>query len=385
MKIPLSLYVHFPWCVKKCPYCDFNSHELAGDLPEAEYVSALLADLDQDMQDFQLAKDVSLGSIFIGGGTPSLFSPGAIHDLLDGIAKRCQIHANTEITMEANPGTIDATNFSGYHRAGVNRISLGVQSFGNDQLIQLGRIHNADQASRAFEVARNAGFQNINIDLMHGLPRQDVSLALTDLEKALALEPEHLSWYQLTIEPNTAYYRRPPQLPDDDVLWQIYEQGSEALNAAGFQRYEVSAFSRPGKASVHNQNYWQFGDYLGIGAGAHGKLTQQAASQFKVSRTNKTRLPKDYLNGQKRNTQEVAVTELPLEFLMNTLRLVAGFELPMFTERTGLPADTLQNFIAVATSKKLLETNGETIKPTALGLQYLNNLLLLAADHTSGL
>jgi oxygen-independent coproporphyrinogen-3 oxidase len=385
MSIPLSLYVHFPWCVKKCPYCDFNSHEQVGELPESDYVSALLADLDQDMQDFQLGNGTPLGSIFFGGGTPSLFSPGVIHELLDGIAKRCHINADTEITMEANPGTIDAKHFSGYHRAGVNRISLGVQSFGDEQLIQLGRIHSADQASRAFEVARNAGFNNINIDLMHGLPQQDLTLALTDLDKALLLEPEHLSWYQLTIEPNTAYYRRPPQLPEDDVLWQIYVQGSEKLKDAGFQRYEVSAFSRPGTASIHNQNYWQFGDYLGIGAGAHGKLTRQINSQLIISRTNKTRLPKDYLHTQKRNTQEVPPMELPLEFLMNGLRLVAGFEVTAFTERTGLSTDTLHSFIKAATSKALLEVTTDTIKPSSLGLQYLNDLLLLAADHTSGL
>lgn len=381
MDLPLSLYVHFPWCVKKCPYCDFNSHEVSGELPEADYVTALLNDLDRDIERFKVVQRTKLTSIFFGGGTPSLISPEQIHRFLLAVAERFDLTDDTEITMEANPGTTDEANFIGYREAGVNRISLGVQSFGERQLTHLGRIHTADQASLAFISAQEAGFTNINLDLMHGLPEQTVAGALFDLDRAIALGPEHISWYQLTIEPNTVFFSKPPQLPEDETLWKIFAEGTARLTDSGYSRYEVSAFSKPGKQARHNLNYWQFGNYLGIGAGAHGKFSTYDKS-LNLVRTSKTRLPNDYLKSQKSKEEIVPVQELTLEFLMNALRLVNGFTLNTYESRTGLPNTSLERFIGVASHKGLIERTKDRIKPTELGLQYLNDLLLIAADQS---
>jgi putative oxygen-independent coproporphyrinogen III oxidase len=379
MTVPRSLYVHIPWCVRKCPYCDFNSHELAGQIPDTQYVDLLLQDLTQDLGELS---PQSIRSIFIGGGTPSLFTPTAMTRLMTGIASQVEFSPNIEITMEANPGTVtgEAGKFEGFRSAGINRLSLGVQSFQAAQLQALGRIHDGDEASRAFALARRAGFDNINLDLMHGLPGQDLSLAMRDLAQAIALGPEHISWYQLTIEPNTVFYKNPPVLGDEDDLWEIYETGIKLLATHGYDRYEISAFAKTGHQSRHNLNYWQFGDYVGIGAGAHGKITTADG----IVRTAKTRLPRDYMHSRRTDRTPVVATELPLEFLMNALRLIDGFPRPLFSERTGLPDSALDGFLQRARKAQLLEPANslgtELIKPTDLGLQFLNNLLMLVDD-----
>lgn len=373
-KIPLSLYLHFPWCVQKCPYCDFNSHEVGESFPEADYIQAILTDLQRDLGAFPEGNlNRNITSIFMGGGTPSLFSAGAMETLLASLKQELTISSNTEITLEANPGTTDFEKFIGYYAAGINRLSIGVQSFSGKQLSNLGRIHTSNEVTEAFYAAREAGFRNINLDLMHGLPDQNTQAALADLEAAIALGPEHISWYQLTIEPNTVFYKRPPALPDDDTLWEIYESGLELLSGAGYERYEVSAFAQPGKQAKHNLNYWQFGDYIGLGAGAHGKITDANG----IIRTAKTRLPTDYLNAQRSTAVQIDPLELSLEFLMNTLRLTAGFSVSMFTERTGLPYSALSDFLQAGEQQALLSIEGETIRPTDRGLQYLNELLML--------
>ncbi|XOV86128.1 MAG: radical SAM family heme chaperone HemW [Pseudomonadota bacterium] len=372
ISVPLALYIHIPWCVRKCPYCDFNSHEVRSAVDEAAYVRALVDDLTTEL-DRGIDRDIC--TIFIGGGTPSLFSPDSIGTLLQEIRKYCHIEADAEITLEANPGTMSEgqNRFRGYRDAGINRVSLGVQSFSDSHLQALGRIHCGEEARLAFEAARAAGISNINIDLMHGLPGQTPDEALADLNTATSLEPEHISWYQLTIEPNTVFYKRPPVLPADDVLWEIYEQGSRQLAGAGFERYEVSAFARAGCRSRHNLNYWTFGDYIGIGAGAHGKLSLPGG----IIRTTKTRRPEDYLASPGTRTQPVATDELPLEFLMNALRLAGGFDLAAFTLATGLPSGTLDSFLASGVKRGLLDADGSHVRPTALGMQYLNDLLML--------
>jgi len=374
--IPLSLYVHIPWCVRKCPYCDFNSHaqsnEKNGVLPEREYLAALIADLDLDCT---TAQQRELHSIFFGGGTPSLMSPHIIGELLNAVSARFTLSPNIEITLEANPGTTEQKRFADFHAAGINRLSLGVQSFNPQHLQTLGRIHDREQAIQAVHQARAAGFDNINLDLMHGLPAQNGDDAMADLQQALALEPEHLSWYQLTIEPNTEFYKRPPQLPEDDTLAAIQERGFELLLGAGFEHYEVSAFCRPGRASKHNGNYWEFGDYIGIGAGAHGKLTQRDGT---IARTHKTRLPKDYLASAgrgERNTEIIAATALPFEFMMNALRLHRGFARDLFSKRTGLPWSKVAPTINALIARGLLMDDDELIVPTPLGQRFLNDVL----------
>ncbi|HMY82651.1 MAG TPA: radical SAM family heme chaperone HemW, partial [Agitococcus sp.] len=284
---PLSLYIHVPWCVRKCPYCDFNSHTSPQSLPEKAYVAALIADLQADLAWVQGRK---IGSVFIGGGTPSLFSGQTYQDLFTQLRQHLDFSSDCEVTLEANPATVEHDNFEGYLVAGINRLSLGVQSFNPTHLQTLGRIHSQQDAFNAIQLAKTAGFSNFNLDLMHGLPQQDLSQALEDIDYALSFKPTHLSWYQLTIEPNTAFYRQPPALPDDDILWAIQEAGQQKLAQAGFQQYEVSAYSQQ-RPSKHNLNYWQFGDYLAIGAGAHGKVTTPEG----IFRYRKTRLPKDYL------------------------------------------------------------------------------------------
>ena len=371
--IPLSLYIHFPWCVRKCPYCDFNSHQ-AGDDFNAATETAYLRALENDLAgDLPLVQGRPVHSIFMGGGTPSLFSADAFESLLTMLKQHLRFQDDIEITMEANPGTADYAKFSGYYQAGINRLSMGVQSFSNKQLNLLGRIHNNDDVYQAFAAARAAGFNNINLDLMHGLSGQITEQALSDLACAIQLGPEHISWYQLTIEPNTQFYKHPPQLPDEDTLWQIYTAGITLLADHGYGRYEVSAFGKPRHACKHNLNYWRFGDYLGIGAGAHGKITRD----HRHLRTSKTRLPQDYLRQQKSRQKEIPQTDLAVEFLMNGLRLVEGFPITDFTERTGLPMGHLARFCTEAISKKLLEMTAERLRPTTRGMQYLNELLLL--------
>lgn len=368
---PLSLYIHFPWCVRKCPYCDFNSHEAVGDIPEAQYVKTLVTDLEAELE---LDDRRALTSIFMGGGTPSLFSPRAISDLLSSI--RSYFHFDDiEITMEANPGTFDQENFCGYREAGVNRISIGAQSFSASYLQSLGRIHNPGDILTSFRGAREAGFERINLDLMHGLPGQSVDHALEDLQSAVELAPEHISWYQLTIEPNTVFYRYPPVLPPEAELENIQESGASLLQGAGFRQYEVSAYARSGQASIHNMNYWQFGDYIGLGAGAHGKITHGNG----ITRTTKSRVPKDYLNNPIGKRIEVPACETNLEFLMNALRLNTGFTYDLFEVRTGNSREDLKPFVRRALSKGLIEQGVEDgITPTPLGRQFLNDLLVLA-------
>ncbi len=375
IRIPLSLYVHFPWCVRKCPYCDFNSHEAKGDLPEQQYVDALLLDLQRDINAFGPGLDKRvIESIFMGGGTPSLFSPESMIQLMAGLRDQLTLASDCEITLEANPGTTDFGKFAGYQAAGINRLSIGVQSFSAQHLSTLGRIHTANEVTQAYYAARDAGFKNINLDLMHGLPNQNPAGALDDLEAAIELGPEHISWYQLTIEPNTVFYKRPPSLPDDDTLWEIYERGLERLNQAGYARYEVSAFAQAGQQAKHNLNYWQFGDYLGIGAGAHGKIS----SPDRILRTAKTRLPADYLATQKSAQHVIDPDEMLLEYLMNTLRMSAGFSRSTFAERTNLPETALEGFLQEAVTQGLVEVSGDQVKPNDRGLQFLNELLMLA-------
>ena len=367
--IPLSLYVHFPWCVRKCPYCDFNSHQTDGDFPEAQYIDALIIDLQAQSSDESRGK---LSSIFLGGGTPSLFSPESIERLLAEVRRRFDI-TNIEITMEANPGTFDAEHFSGYFDAGVNRLSLGAQSFSNESLKALGRIHTTGETITAFNGARAAGFKRINIDIMHGLPGQTSTGALSDLEQAIALKPDHISWYELTIEPNTYFYRFPPIVPDDNTLADITQLGQTLLTDSGYSQYEISAYAKPGEQSQHNLNYWHFGDYLGIGAGAHGKVTRGP----EIFRTTKSRVPKDYLsNHTKTHTTQVPADELLLEFLMNALRLNAGFSIRGFEYRTGIEAKVLIDSLAEAAAKLLIDPiSGDRVQTTELGRRFLNELL----------
>ncbi|WP_375192543.1 radical SAM family heme chaperone HemW [Marinobacter sp.] len=367
---PLSLYIHVPWCIRKCPYCDFNSHALQGDLPESAYLDALLEDLDQDLP---LVSEREISTVFIGGGTPSLMS-GAFYQALFGrLSEKLALARDAEITLEANPGTLEAGRFEAFRKAGINRLSIGVQSFDPDHLTVLGRIHDSDSAHRAIETARQAGFDNFNIDLMHGLPGQTPEQAVRDLEAALAYEPPHLSWYQLTLEPNTEFYSRPPTLPDDDRLWDIYQQGARFLRAHGYRDYEVSAWCRNDRASRHNLNYWTFGDYLALGAGAHGKVS---FADGRIKRYWKTRQPEAYLNrigSRTAGTAEIEPEERPLEFLMNALRLSEGVDETLFLQRTGLPLATVGVKLDQLRKEGLLEKG--RLQATDLGQRYLNSLL----------
>ena len=369
---PLALYVHIPWCVRKCPYCDFNSHAAGPELPEEAYVDALLADLDADLG---AAHGRELTSIFFGGGTPSLFSARALDRLLQGVNRRLGFAADIEITLEANPGTFEQAKFVDYRRLGINRLSIGVQSFQTAQLQALGRIHDGSEAIRAAEMARRAGFDNFNLDLMHGLPGQDVEAALADLRQAVALAPTHLSWYQLTVEPNTVFWSQPPEIPEDDILWDIQEAGQALLAGAGFAQYETSAYARGGRRARHNLNYWSFGDFLGIGAGAHAKLSDPAGV---IRRTWKTRLPKDYLDPGKpfqAGERVLEAAELPFEFMMNALRLTAGVPAALFEQRTGLPLAVIAAACNAARGAGLLDADPQLLRPTARGQLFLNDLL----------
>ncbi len=369
---PLSLYIHIPWCIKKCPYCDFNSHAVKQPIPETDYVKALLHDLDQQRGSAQGRK---LQSIFFGGGTPSLFSARAIATLLKKIEQTTGFTEGIEITLEANPGTTEQEKFNGYFNAGVNRLSIGVQSFNNHHLQQLGRIHNSGETISAIATAKQAGFENVNLDLMHGLPAQSPADALLDLQQAIDLQAQHISWYQLTIENNTQFYNTPPPLPDDDALADIQDQGEQLLAANGLVNYEVSAFSRAGRQSRHNLNYWQFGDYIGIGAGAHSKIT---SSQGVITRHWKTRQPRDYLNNEKPYTSGSRILsreELPLEFVINALRLNQGFSKQLFTERTGLEYVQLQKTVSELIEQGLLTESRQHIMTSKTGRRFLNDVL----------
>ncbi|MBU9855203.1 radical SAM family heme chaperone HemW [Rahnella bonaserana] len=369
---PLSLYIHIPWCVQKCPYCDFNSHALKGEVPHDDYVAHLLADLDADLH---LVGERSVGTIFIGGGTPSLLSSEAMQKLLDGVRARLPLDTHAEITMEANPGTVEADRFSGYQRAGVNRISIGVQSFDAQKLERLGRIHGPDEAKRAAHLATDLNLRSFNLDLMHGLPDQTLEEALDDLRQAIALNPPHLSWYQLTIEPNTMYASRPPKLPDDDALWDIFEQGDQLLTAAGYQQYETSAYAKPGYQCQHNLNYWRFGDYLGIGCGAHGKLTQPDGQ---ILRTVKTKHPRGYMQGRYMDKQHPVETEdLPFEFFMNRFRLLEAAPREEFGLYTGLDESVIRAQLDEAIAKEYLLETQTHWQITGKGKLFLNSLLEL--------
>ena len=368
---PLSLYIHIPWCVQKCPYCDFNSHALKGEVPHDDYVAHLLADLDADVP---YAQGREVKTIFIGGGTPSLLSGPAMQTLLDGVRARLNLAADAEITMEANPGTVEADRFVDYQRAGVNRISIGVQSFSEPKLKRLGRIHGPEEAKRAANLATGLNLRSFNLDLMHGLPDQSLEEALDDLRQAIELNPPHLSWYQLTLEPNTVFYRQQPILPDEEVLADIQEQGEVLLAQAGFRRYEVSAFAQAGHACRHNLNYWQFGDYLAIGAGAHGKVTLTNG----IYRFQKTRMPKDYLEqipAQNLQFKAIAEDDMPFEFMMNALRLNAGVPKDFYLKRTGQQLSTLQTVLDELRQKHLLDQNVKRLQCTAQGRLFLNTVL----------
>ncbi|MFT5923171.1 MAG: putative oxygen-independent coproporphyrinogen III oxidase [Paraglaciecola sp.] len=372
---PLSLYIHIPWCVQKCPYCDFNSHGQKGQvLPESEYVSHLLDDLAEDAK---LVGDRAIHSIFIGGGTPSLFSAQAIHTLLDGVKKRVNLLADAEITMEANPGTVESQRFADYVKAGITRISIGIQSFQPEKLTALGRVHDECQALKAAELAKSIGLNSFNLDLMHGLPKQSLEDAMFDLNTAITQLPPHLSWYQLTIEPNTQFHSKPPKLPEDELLWDIQEQGDELLRQAGFEQYEISAYSQAGQQCQHNLNYWRFGDYLGIGCGAHGKIT--LANENHIIRTVKVKHPKGYMDLTRRYTSDKKVVpeqDLPFEFFMNRFRLLEPCPKSDYSNLTGISLDnaTKKN-LETAITRGLLVESSDAWQVTPLGRRYLNTLL----------
>lgn len=376
---PLSLYVHLPWCVAKCPYCDFNSHALQGQLPEERYIDALLADLEQDLP---RVWERRVQTVFLGGGTPSLFSAAAIDRLMSGVRARLPLAPDAEVTMEANPGAVEYDRFEGYRAAGVNRISLGVQSFDNDQLRILGRIHSSDEAHRAIDNIKQAGFERFNIDLMWALPGQSAPEAIDDLNQALAIEPEHLSHYQLTLEPNTVFAARPPRLPAEDEVIDMQTECARILQDAGYDNYEISAWSRPGRASRHNLNYWGFGDYLGIGAGAHGKLTLPAEDA--IRRTRRKSHPRPYLKGLEGGAfiaedWQVPPDQLAFEYFLNRTRLAAPIDLAEFEQRTGLAIDSIQAPLERAMELGLLASgpSEHLIQRTDLGGNYLNDLQAL--------
>ncbi len=373
---PLSLYVHFPWCQSKCPYCDFNSHRLKGSLPQAQYVKALIVDLERDLE--RLPATPTLQTVFLGGGTPSLFEPAQIERLLTAIDQRIPFSRDAEITLEANPGTLEPGKPAGYRRAGVSRLSLGAQTFHDVHLQSLGRIHDSAEIEAAVRNARRAGFRNLNLDVMYALPGQTLDEALADMRRACALEPEHISHYQLTLEPNTRFYHQPPRLPDDDVAWEMQTACQELLAARGYQHYEVSAYAKPGFECRHNVNYWHYGDYLGIGAGAHGKLTD--ASLARVVRLVKPMEPREFMvkacaAGPIAHCFEVPPADRFFEFMLNALRLRGGFQEALFEARTGLELSDHAAVLERAARVGLLTKEGEAWRATELGLRFLNDLL----------
>ena len=374
---PLSLYIHIPWCVQKCPYCDFNSHAQKGLIPEAEYIQHLLADLSQDLTAYQAAiGHRKIHSIFIGGGTPSLFSAEGIAYLLKEVEKRIAFEPHIEITLEANPGTAEAARFLGYAEGGITRISMGIQSFEPEKLLKLGRIHDSQEAIQAVKFAQDSaksGLKSFNIDLMHGLPNQSVQQALADLETGIALNPPHLSWYQLTIEPNTMFYYRKPTLPDDDALWEIFEQGHQLLTRAGYEQYETSAYAKKGFQCQHNLNYWRFGDYLAIGCGAHGKITFPTGEIYRFS---KTKHPKGYMRGEYRYHQEqIEFADRPFEFFMNRFRLLEAVPKSEFEAYTGLNETVVRPTMDWALTQNYITENASHWQITEHGKLFLNELL----------
>jgi len=372
---PLSLYIHIPWCVQKCPYCDFNSHALKNEIPHQAYVDALLSDLTNDLG---LVQGRPLQSIFIGGGTPSLLDPSQMKRLLDGVKELIDCAADIEVTMEANPGTVESGRFALFQAAGINRISIGVQSFQPDKLTILGRIHDCDEAINAAKQASQLGLRSFNIDLMHSLPKQNVNDALGDLRQAIKLAPPHLSWYQLTIEPNTQFHSKPPTIPDDEILADIYDAGREVLAQAGYVQYEISAFAKPHKQCWHNLNYWRFGDYLGIGCGAHSKITQLSSNS--IERASKIKHPKGYLSCDNQFVFEhwtAQSDDLALEFFMNRFRLVEPCPRRDFENYTGLSEDSIREPIELALNKGLLTQTASHWHVTPLGQRFLNELLNL--------
>ena len=385
---PLALYIHFPWCEKKCPYCDFNSHQikdvsslnskLAGGFDEQRYIKALITDLETELPNIWGRQ---VHSIFIGGGTPSLLSAAGMDQLLGAVRARIHLEPDAEITMEANPGSVEAEKFAGFAKAGINRVSLGIQSFQDQQLKALGRIHNGAEAKRAVEVALS-NFKSVNLDLMYGLPNQSLDAARLDVETALCFQTPHLSLYNLTLEPNTYFANFPPKLPSEDEIDAIFEQNLALLTGAGYQRYEVSAYAKKGQECKHNLNYWRFGDYIGIGAGAHGKISYPA----KITRQVRERHPETYMQAieTKGNalieSREILAKDLPFEFMLNTLRLTDGVDTNTFSERTGLPLSVISKGLDAASKKGLLDENPSKLRPTTLGLRYLNNLQEMFLD-----
>jgi len=386
---PLSLYIHFPWCEKKCPYCDFNSHQIKEVLPgsnlqasngfdETRYIKALIADLETELPRIWGRQ---VHSIFIGGGTPSLLSAQGMDTLLSAIRARVHLEPDAEITMEANPGSVETEKFAGFAKAGITRVSLGIQSFQDAQLKALGRIHNGAEAKRAIEIALQH-FKSVNLDLMYGLPMQTLDDAKRDIETALSFNTPHLSLYNLTLEPNTYFANFPPKLPSEDIVDAIFEQSLDLLTKAGFQRYEVSAYAKPGMECKHNLNYWRFGDYIGIGAGAHGKIS----FPDKVTRQVRERHPETYMQAIEQNgnalieSKEISAADLPFEFMLNTLRLTDGVATNTFSERTGLPLSSISKGLDEASKKGLLDPDPTVLKGTPQGLRYLNNLQELFLD-----
>ena len=370
---PLSLYIHIPWCVQKCPYCDFNSHALKNEIPHQQYVDALLEDLTQDLAHVQGRK---LNTIFIGGGTPSLLEHTQMKRLLDGVKQLIDCPDDMEITMEANPGTVESGRFAQFQQAGITRISIGVQSFQVDKLTILGRIHDGNEAINAAKQAASLDLQSFNLDLMHSLPQQQITDALADLKQAIVLDPPHLSWYQLTIEPNTKFHSKPPTLPDDETLADIFDEGRQVLSDAGYVQYEISAFSKPGFQCQHNLNYWRFGDYLGIGCGAHSKITQ--VENGKILRGAKVKHPTGYLDPSKQyldKSWDVETDDLALEFFMNRFRLTEPCPRQAFADFTGLNEDSIQKPITTALAKGLISQTDSHWLVTPLGQRFLNTLL----------
>ncbi len=374
---PLSAYVHIPWCVRKCPYCDFNSHAVSNSgIPEAEFLKRIREDI---LQDAPLAQGRKLQSIFFGGGTPSLLTELAIGHIIQWLKQHIGFVDNIEITLEANPGTVEANRFAGFYQAGVNRLSIGVQSFHDPFLKTLGRIHSASEAIQAINIAKQVGFDNFNIDLMHGLPGQSEQQALDDLRQAMSLSPTHISWYQLTIEANTEFYRQPPTLPADEVLWDIQQAGQALLAQQGYQQYEVSAYAKNGQFSRHNLNYWRYGDYLGIGPGAHGKASTLTPEHgIDIIRTKKTRLPKDYLNIERplvRHEEPVELNDRPFDYFINTLRLRQPCSLTHFQSATGVPLSHIEPILNKLVERDWIKWNDDLISTTDTGYLYLNDVL----------
>ena len=370
---PLSLYIHIPWCIKKCPYCDFNSHAVKGDTPEAAYIDALLKDLAEDVQRYVITRPIS--SIFIGGGTPSLFSPESINRLLRGIEQQLPLKPDIEITLEANPGTFESHKFAEFRALGINRLSIGIQTFNDTLLTRLGRVHSGGEALKAAEIAQQSGFDNFNLDLMFGLPGANPDDSQSDVATAISLKPTHISFYQLTLEPNTYFHKFPPQLPNDELIFDTQKRGQQLLADHGYQQYEVSAYSQSGLQCKHNVNYWQFGDYLGIGAGAHGKITQTLPQT--IIRTVKPKSPEHYLQDTHKlgSSTVIPVAELPLEFIMNQLRLKQGFTAENYFASTGLSISTLEPALSASLQQGLLINQDDRYFCSEQGWNFMDNIL----------